>query len=838
VKAATPLYVRILGSDANCNGTVDVNDSVPVRPNCAKRTVEAATNIVDAGGTVFVRAGTYNTEAFPISIAKSLTLTGDGSATTIIDQVAHSANVINVSGNYSVNISGFTIRHGDTGIAYSNSAHGTISNNIVWSNDVFGINFESSSYGTISSNTVYGNPNDDGINVDYPAYGTISNNTVYDNGNDGIDINDTAGSYSSNVTVNANTVYNNVGNGIELYYCTNTVVITNNVIYNTSGQDHGIENDFADVVITNNTIVGHSGASRSGIDNDNDSDTVVTNNIITGNTYGIRCVDGASSSVNTYNDVWSNTTNYSGTAAGAGSISSDPRYTGGTNYHLTCSPLSPAIDAGTSTGAPAADRDGTARPQGLLYDMGAYETTCATYTVTANANGNGTGNVASNVGGINYNYPAFNTGTTSSLAPGTNVVLTASAGTGSTAAWNDCVAAGGAVAGNGTATATCTFSSLNGSKTVTATFTLNTYTVTANANGNGTGNVASNVGGINYNYPANNTGTTSTLNYGTNVVLTATAGTGSTVSWNDCVAAGGTAAGNGTGTATCTFSSLDGAKTVAATFTLDQFTVTANANGNGTGNVSSNVGGINYNYPANNTGTSSAINYGTNVVLTAAAGIGSTAAWNDCVGAGGAVAGNGTATATCTFSSLNGNKTVTATFTLNTYALTVTIVGNGSVTSNPAGINCGSDCVEVYNYGTIVTLTATPTAISSFTGWSGACTGTALTCILTIDAAKNVTATFGLKQANKKVQLPSLLPMALNNMASAKTLLTQANELLSQAKAKGKDTGTCENLIREATELLAKANTVRTNPVYANNLALQSIAKLKQAIDCLKALVG
>jgi hypothetical protein len=173
-----------------------------------------------------------------------------------------------------------------------------------------------------------------------------------------------------------------------------------------------------------------------------------------------------------------------------------------------------------------------------------------------------------------------------------------------------------------------------------------------------------------------------------------------------------------------------------------------------------------------------------------------------------------------------------------TFPLTASVVGNGSVTSNPAGIDCGSDCMEIYNYGTIVTLTSTPDGTSQFVGWSGACTGTALTCTLTIDAAKNVTATFGLKQTSKKVQLPSLLPMALNNMATAKTLLTQANELLSQAKAKGNDTGTCENLIGEATELLTKANTMRTNPIYANNLALQAITKLKEAMDCLKALIG
>ena len=45
----------------------------------------------------------------------------------------------------------------------------------------------------------------------------------------------------------------------------------------------------------------------------------------------------------------------------------------------------------------------------------------------------------------------------------------------------------------------------------------------------------------------------------------------------------------------------------------------------------------------------------------------------------------------------------------------------------------------------MVTLTATPTVSSDFTGWSGeGCTGTS-TCIVTLDQARSVTATFTLK---------------------------------------------------------------------------------------------
>src|SRR5262249_52175663 len=51
--------------------------------------------------------------------------------------------------------------------------------------------------------------------------------------------------------------------------------------------------------------------------------------------------------------------------------------------------------------------------------------------------------------------------------------------------------------------------------------------------------------------------------------------------------------------------------------------------------------------------------------------------------------------------------------------------GTGSVTSSPAGINCGSTCSHSFADGSAVTLTATADAGSKFTGWSGGgCSGT------------------------------------------------------------------------------------------------------------------
>jgi len=91
-------------------------------------------------------------------------------------------------------------------------------------------------------------------------------------------------------------------------------------------------------------------------------------------------------------------------------------------------------------------------------------------------------------------------------------------------------------------------------------------------------------------------------------------------------------------------------------------------------------------------------------------------------------------------------KSVTATFIQNTHPLTVTKAatntGTGIVTSADSGITCGSDCSESYTYGTIVTLSAAADSGSAFYGWSGACTGTTSTCQVTMDAAKNVIASF------------------------------------------------------------------------------------------------
>jgi len=91
---------------------------------------------------------------------------------------------------------------------------------------------------------------------------------------------------------------------------------------------------------------------------------------------------------------------------------------------------------------------------------------------------------------------------------------------------------------------------------------------------------------------------------------------------------------------------------------------------------------------------------------------------------------------------LNTPKNCGATFTQLQYPVTVAIVGNGTVTSSPAGINCPADCTEPYLSNTVVTLTANPAAGWMFVSWSGDCSGVNPATQVTVNEAKLCTANF------------------------------------------------------------------------------------------------
>jgi hypothetical protein len=97
----------------------------------------------------------------------------------------------------------------------------------------------------------------------------------------------------------------------------------------------------------------------------------------------------------------------------------------------------------------------------------------------------------------------------------------------------------------------------------------------------------------------------------------------------------------------------------------------------------------------------------------------------------------------------------------SSYTISVTKSGSGAVISAPTGINCGSTCSVSYVANSVVTLTATAASGSIFNGWGGSCTGTASTCVLSLNANKAVTANF--------VPIPLELPYVTINAATSIT---------------------------------------------------------------------
>jgi hypothetical protein len=96
--------------------------------------------------------------------------------------------------------------------------------------------------------------------------------------------------------------------------------------------------------------------------------------------------------------------------------------------------------------------------------------------------------------------------------------------------------------------------------------------------------------------------------------------------------------------------------------------------------------------------------------------------------------------------------------TPNQYTLTVSKSGTGSgtVTSSPAGIDCGSNCTEDVKTDTKITLKAKADTNSTFTGWSGGgCSGTG-TCVVVMNADIAVTAAFSAKTPDISVSPSSL----------------------------------------------------------------------------------
>jgi hypothetical protein len=97
---------------------------------------------------------------------------------------------------------------------------------------------------------------------------------------------------------------------------------------------------------------------------------------------------------------------------------------------------------------------------------------------------------------------------------------------------------------------------------------------------------------------------------------------------------------------------------------------------------------------------------------------------------------------------MTNSAVASATYTIQQQLFTLSVgktdLGVGTVTSSPAGINCGSNCSASYLSGNTVVLTATPGLLSGFGGWSGCDSVSGNICTVKVKSARSVTADFKL----------------------------------------------------------------------------------------------
>ncbi|MFK7805089.1 MAG: choice-of-anchor Q domain-containing protein [Anaerolineae bacterium] len=584
---------------------------------------------------------------------------------------------------------------------------------------------------------------------------TVNGGGIASDNNDALSITDS--------TISGNTASGN-GGGVFVNFTIDPVSIVNSTIsQNGAASGGGIFVDFIALTLSSSTLYSNSASSVNGGGGIFSNDTLtVDNTIIAKSTNGDCFSDsgGGGSIVKVgSNIVEDNSCTFTG--------GSDPKLgplqdnSGSTFTHALLTG-SPAIDMGAT--ALTTDQIGTARPQGAADDIGAFELVVVSQeTLTVTKDGLGSGAVASIPAGIDCGLTC-----TFDYDANSVVTLTATSEAGSTfTGWS-----GGASGSTNPITVT-----LDAAKAVTATFGLESYAVAVATDGLGSGSVAKSPDAATY-------------VYGTVVTLTATANGGSSFAgWS----------GDASGNSNPITITVDAAKAITATFDLDavvRYTVTTAMDGTGSGTIvqtpmaadyaSGTVitltatadGGSNFaGWSGDASGSSNPITITVDAakaitatfdlnagdrytVTTATDGTGSgtvvQAPMAADYAAGTVITLTATADGGSSFAGWSGDasgssnpititmdaaKAITATFDLipvDRYTVTTITAGTGvgTVVQTPVAAD--------YAAGTVITLTATADAGSSFSGWTGDASGSSNPITITVDAAKAITATFTL----------------------------------------------------------------------------------------------
>jgi len=327
-------------------------------PTTACKTIGHAISLASSGDSIEVAAATYKEN---LTIKESLTITGSGAMTTIVDG-GHRKAVFTIANQTVVGLSDLTIQNGYAellnGAGISNSGTLTVTNSSVNGNHAVPICQKGGCSGGL------------GGGIYNTGTLTVNNSTVSGNRADG-GCSDTYGCYGGS----GGGIYNGSG----MLIITNTT-ISGNIANSPRGHGGGISNQ-ATLTINNSTLSGNSATAPGG---NISGPATIQNSILANATKGGNC-SGTMTSEG-YNLSDDNTCNFNG----PGDLNdTDPmlgplQNNGGPTATMALPSGSPAIDAGNPNGCTdgngnllTTDQRGYPRPGAQKHDkrcdMGAYE---------------------------------------------------------------------------------------------------------------------------------------------------------------------------------------------------------------------------------------------------------------------------------------------------------------------------------------------------------------------------------------------------------------------------------------------------------------------------------
>jgi len=418
-------YVAPTGSDSN-PGT----EALPWR------TIQKAADTLVAGDTVYIKAGTYHERviaqnsgnasgAITYAAYPGATVTIDGSGITLpVDQ----AGLFEVSNKSHIRISGLRVINArpnadNAGILINNSSYITVEKNSTYNTMSSGIGVWGSDHVVIDGNTVVlacnggfqecitiagtdtfevkNNEVDQCRKESIDAKDGASNGKVYRNhAHDGVAVGiyvDAWDKHTFNIEVFQNVVHDINADGFdvasEMGGLLENVSIYNNIAYHNryvgavisiNGPGGAQGRPMNGVYVINNTFYNNGWETWGGgiaVDNPDAESVVIRNNIASQNLYFQMVVDASMPAQNVTIDhnLIDGYRGTEGETRGVDYVEGSPLFVNAASADFHLQGNSPAIDAGSATGAPGNDFAGTLRPQdgdddgAAAYDIGAYE---------------------------------------------------------------------------------------------------------------------------------------------------------------------------------------------------------------------------------------------------------------------------------------------------------------------------------------------------------------------------------------------------------------------------------------------------------------------------------